>query len=258
MKIKPGILAILNESKLEDNILFLPKRELDRNTYLEVNKVLELLGGKWNRKAKGHIFSEDVEEMLNDVINYGEVTDHKKEYQFFPTPPEIVKQMIELAEIKKYDIVLEPSAGEGAIAYEIRKITDLVCVVELNPKMYEKIANDFWGHWNEDFLKFFSTGGYDKVVMNPPFSKQHDIDHIMRAFELLNKRCLGLDGDIIYEGGILVSVVSESAFFRSNKKSQDFRDWLQMNNAEIIDLEPGAFKSSGTMVKTRIIKIVKR
>jgi hypothetical protein len=54
-----------------------------------------------------------------------------------------------------------------------------------------------------------------------------------------------------------VSVVSESPFFRSNKKSIEFRAWLDENNAEIIDNDPGAFKESGTMVKTRIIKLVK-
>jgi hypothetical protein len=36
-----------------------------------------------------------------------------------------------------------------------------------------------------------------------------------------------------------------------------FREWLKDNNAEIFDLPSGAFKESGTMVKTRIIKVKK-
>jgi len=62
---------------------------------------------------------------------------------------------------------------------------------------------------------------------------------------------------VLKNGGIMVSVVSESPFFRSNKKSVDFRAFLEKNNAEIYELESGAFKESDTMVKTRIIKIVK-
>ena len=34
-------------------------QQLDRNDYVKVNKALEALGGKWNRKAKAHLFDED-------------------------------------------------------------------------------------------------------------------------------------------------------------------------------------------------------
>ena len=88
-------------------------------------------------------------------------------------------------------------------------------------------------------------GSYDRIIANPPFSKQQDIDHIMHMHSLLKP------------GGILVSVVSESPFFRINKKSVAFREFLEANNAEIIPLDTGAFKESGTMVKTRIIKMEK-
>jgi predicted RNA methylase len=245
MKIAVEVLEVLNNSKLENNILYLPPQQLDRKLYQSVNKVLELLGGKWDRKIKGHKFDSDVEELLNDAINFGEVVDHKKEYQFFPTPKNIVLQLIELAELNSSDCVLEPSAGEGAIADELNNFTKNVYVVELNPAMYERLAAKHQMSVNADFLQIEPNGLYDKVVMNPPFSKQQDIDHILHAFKCLKA------------GGILVSIVSESPFFRNNKKSIAFREWLSENNAEIIDLEPGAFKESGTMVKTRIIKVSK-
>ena len=73
MKIKEDVLQVLNESKLDNNILYLPPKQLERKLYTDVNKVLELLGGKWNRSLKGHKFEIDVEEMLNDAINFGEV-----------------------------------------------------------------------------------------------------------------------------------------------------------------------------------------
>lgn len=249
MKIKDEVLEVLNNSKLEENTLYLPV-QLERKLYQDVNKILELLGGKWNRKFKGHVFDIDVEELLNDAINFGEIVDHKKELQFYPTPKDLVNLLVDLSEIEGSEKILEPSAGNGAIVSGllnkgIRK--DLIDVVEID-KNKEK---DLWLLVPDgqvliyDFLETEITPIYDRVIMNPPFSGQQDIDHILQAYKFLK------------ENGILVSIVSESPFFRNNKKSVDFRLWLDNVNAEVIDLEPGAFKESGTMVKTRIIKVHK-
>jgi 16S rRNA G1207 methylase RsmC len=81
--------------------------------------------------------------------------------------------------------------------------------------------------------------------MNPPFTRQQDIDHVLHAWSLLN------------EGGILVSIVSESCFFRSNNKAIDFRTFLDEHQLQVLDLDSGDFRVSGTMVKTRIIVLKK-
>ncbi len=51
--------------------------------------------------------------------------------------------------------------------------------------------------------------------MNPPFSHQQDIDHVMKAYELLSPN------------SILVSVMSVSFKFRLNKKSEESREFLE-------------------------------
>ena len=48
--------------------------------------------------------------------------------------------------------------------------------------------------------------------------------------------------------------VSESPFFRTNKKSVAFREWLKKIDAEVIELLEGAFKERGTMARIWIIK----
>lgn len=246
MKIKENILNILRNCKVESNTVFLPSVQLDRKTYQDVNKCLESIGGKWNRKAKGHVFSEDPTELLDNLILTGEVTDIKKQFQFFPTPPELAQQMIELTEINPEHSILEPSAGQGAIADEIIKTVPgaKITLVELNEQNAQVLKNKDYLVNVCDFLQFFGPQ-FDRVIMNPPFTKQQDIDHILHAFELLKN------------GGILVSIVSESPFFRENKKSQQFREFLYLNNAEVIPNDEGVFKPSGTMVRTRIIKLVK-
>jgi hypothetical protein len=52
--------------------------------------------------------------------------------------------------------------------------------------------------------------------------------------------------------------MSVSPFGRENKKSVDFREWLNENNAETVDVPAGAFKESGTLIATKIIKIIKK
>ena len=78
MKINETTLNILAKCRTEGNVLFLPEGQLDRAVYNDVNKVLTALGGKWNRKEKGHVFDYDPEEALETAIMTGEVVDKKK------------------------------------------------------------------------------------------------------------------------------------------------------------------------------------
>ena len=255
MKIENDVLNVLGKSTVEGQILFLPPTQLERNLYVKVNKCLESIGGKWNRAKKGHVFelSVDVSDLLDEMINSGEYADKKKEFQFFETPEEVGKKIISLAEIETYMKILEPSFGKGAILNLIPEPNDIYGV-ELNKDNFEYVSKNAKIHYRHlveaDFLipqeyDRYIPENFDRIVMNPPFSKHQDIKHIFQAWDLLKP------------GGILVSVVSESPFFREDKISISFRNWLKENNAEDFELESGAFKKSGTMVKTRIIKVKK-
>lgn len=254
MKIDNDVMNVLIKSTCDKNYLYLPNIQLDRNLYVKVNKVLESIGGAWNRKSKAHVFDISIEvgDFLDDLINTGEYTDKKKEFQFFETPKELAKELVEWAEIEDYHVCLEPSGGWGRIVDEIRKKASFVNVVELNKENYDYLCNRYAGKlniWNKDFLQICDESDflqvYDRIIMNPPFSNGKDVKHVFQAWDLLAK------------DGILVSVVSESPFFRENKLSQAFRQWLEENNAEVQSLESGAFSESGTNVKTRIIKVIK-
>ena len=242
MKIDTEVLNVLDNCRIDGNILFLPDVQLERKLYEKVNKVLTCLGGIWNRGKKGHVFENDPSEMVEEAILTGEVTDSKKEFQFFETPKEIVKQMIELADLGPEDSVLEPSAGQGAIADCIG--LNPLTVIELNHKNAEVLRGNGYEVIEQDFLTFDTTETYSKVIMNPPFSRQQDIDHVLHAWECLKP------------GGILVSIMSEGTFFRQNKKSVVFRELLDEVGYSI-PLDEGAFKSSGTNVRTRIVVMTK-
>lgn len=247
MKINDSVLDILRASRIENNILYLPDQQLDRKTYEQVNKVIEMLGGKWNRKQKGHVFDVDPAEKLASVLNSEEATDWKKDYQFFPTPKNLAEHMCDLAEIDSNSFVLEPSCGRGDLADVIwARNPAMLYGVEINKDMDVYLKDKPYDTAVDvDFLSANIAGYWDRIVMNPPFHNFQDVDHIMEAYRVLA------------DDGILVSVVSESTFQRNTKKASEFRNWLNEHNAYIETIDAGAFKSSGTMVATRVIKIYK-
>lgn len=247
MKIDQNILKILSSCHVEENIIYLPADQLDRNTYTAVDKVLAFMGGKWNRKEKGHVFDYAPKDALDEVIATGEVSNHKKDMQFFPTPKVVAEHLCDLAEIDSASNCLEPSCGRGNIADAIweRKPNGLIGI-ELDPihKSYldQKPYPTMTG---VNFLTYEPDQLPDRIVMNPPFAKQQDIDHVYKAYSILAS------------GGIMVSVMSVSPFQNTDKKSHYFRLWLEGVGAEVEELPEGAFKESGTMVKTCIVKIRK-
>lgn len=251
-RIADNILSILGECRVEGNTLFLPDRQLDRPIYQAVNKVLVNIGGKWNRKAKGHVFTDgDPAELLNNVLMTGETVDPQKQYQFFPTSRAVAEQMCRMAELDSTCVVLEPSCGKGDLADVVFEAgVKALYGLELNRDMEHYLkGKPYTTMVGVDFLEFAKDGGIDhewnRIVMNPPFTKQQDIDHILAAY------------DILVPGGILVSVVSESPFFWANKKAVAFREFLDSHGTEMVRLDEGAFKESGTMVRTRLIKLEK-
>ena len=247
MKVNETVRDILAECRVEGNVLMLPDRQLDRKTYIDVNKVLESIGGKWNRKLKGHVFDNSPEETLEEIVLSGEYTDVKKDFQFFETPETLASKLCDMAEITPDCSVIEPSVGKGRIADEINKRNpkSLVCF-ELNNDMEMYLKDKDYEVRYGDFLEVDSDDiSADRIVMNPPFSKQQDIDHVYKAYDCLNP------------GGVLVSVMSMSHTFRSDKKSKLFREFLEQNESEVEFLPEGTFKESGTMIRTCVVKVRK-
>ena len=247
MKVNETVRDILAECRVEGNVLMLPDRQLDRKIYVEVNKVLEAMGGKWNRKVKGHVYDYSPESTLEEIVLSGEYTDTRKELQFFETPKELAVKLCDMAEITPECSVIEPSAGKGRISDEIHKRNpkNLVCF-EINNGMELYLNDKEYDVYYRNFLEVDSNEvSADRIVMNPPFSKHQDIEHVYKAYDCLNP------------GGILVSVMSTSHTFRTDKKSELFREFLKQSGAEVEILPEGSFKESGTMVNTCVVKIRK-
>jgi hypothetical protein len=171
----------------------------------------------------------------------------KKLPGFFPTPPTVIRRMLELAEIESQHSVLEPSCGKGDIVDAVRTQHPeaMLHAIEVNYTLSDVLSAK--GH-EVEFANFLEhQGEYDRIVMNPPFESGADIDHVRHAYSLL-KPC-----------GRLVSVMCEGPFFRADSKSIAFRDWIAELEAEVELLPDDAFQGAEvfreTDVRTRLILI---
>ncbi len=245
--------GIISRATIEGNILRLNEGQLDRKVYQDVAKAIELIGGKWKGgKTMGFVFNSDPTEKVALILNGEKIISTKKEYQYFETPVLLAHRMVEMAEIQAHDSVLEPSAGQGAIVHQIVRAqpTMVVDCFELMPENQEILKLNFANDINflgADFLAdgIPSTKKWDRIIANPPFSNNQDIDHVRKMFCLLAPK------------GILVSIMSPHWTFAAEKKCVEFREWFMKAKGAPVELDPGAFKESGTAIRTILVKITK-
>lgn len=223
-----------------------PTEELTDEEYNKFKPVIENLGGHWRQRVKGFVFPYDT------TIN------SQEDSQYFPTPSIIARDMaqllVEFIDCDNEITVLEPSAGRGNLAYELVALEPNYKMVviepdEINYSYLENLINDYkstilgYKSTFEEYYENNSDTRFDGVIMNPPFSNSRDINHIKMAFSLLKP------------GGTLVSIISENVLYYDNDENKEFVNWLNEHKAEIYNVPYGAFKSSGTMIDTRIIRI---
>ena len=84
-----------------------------------------------------------------------------------------------------------------------------------------------------DFLKLTPDPVYDRVVMNPPFDAELDIEHVQHAMGFLA------------EDGMLAAIMSAGTEYRETARARTFRNDMATLNAEWSDLPQGSFSEVG-------------
>jgi predicted RNA methylase len=257
--LSPAAIDVLTAMDVAGREARITSGRLDRALYLEVNAALEAIGGKWNRKAKAHLFDGDPADAIDQVAVDGAFTDKRRDLNQFMTPPELAVRVVSGALVRGAS-VLEPSAGEGALACEaLRQGAVAVVCLELDMKRVVALqANlaatqpagattktiDVWAGC--DFTRDPGDfGTFQRVVMNPPFARQQDIAHVTRAFRYLKP------------GGLLVAIMSAGVKFRGDKKTVAFRALVDQTSGTIEDLPEQSFRASGADVRTVLVTIEK-
>ncbi len=175
---------------------------------------------------------------------------------YFPTPPLLADQLVSMARIQPGNRILEPSAGTGNLIDAILRSTQDIQVAycELNCLLLDILREKYEGVDNVRFvgrdicdLDDNRVERFDRILMNPPFEIGEDAQHILHARRALLK-----------PGGILVSIISGGIISRTDRKGNAFRQFLRDENAEVLDLPVGSFKSSGTTVSAKIVQLEAR
>lgn len=204
----------------------------------------------WIKETNDPYYDDDLSILLRTFSNRKEVEANLKKRKleelistvrfakipgFFPTPDDIIDMMINRVYLDHSDTVLEPSAGIGSIADKAKAIAKRVNCIEQHHNLIQILKEK--GHTVEyegDFLKYFPQEEMPTVIlMNPPFEKLQDIEHVKHAYE-----CLAPNGR-------LCAIMSAGVKFRNDKLTKKFREWLDTEtNADIEDLPEGSFKKS--------------
>lgn len=254
--ISDDVVDILANMRIDGQVVLRYEEQLDRARYQQLNAVLEGLGGKWNRYLAGHVFPEGVvpRERIEAALLTGSYDDPRVG-DFFETPPLLADELVDRADLQPGHDVCEPSAGHGAIVRAMRQrelalrrcgsAPSVPCfathVGENNAERRRKLETMGCTVEYGDFLAVPVALRFDRVVMNPPFSGQQDIDHVLHAHRMLRP------------DGLLVAVMAAGIRFRQNRKAEGLRAVVQSVGGSIEDLPDGSFLSSGTGVRTVMV-----
>ncbi len=228
--------------------------------YAELDEILKRIGGKWDRRTGGHVFSFDPSEVIAAVAASQRMP-AKNPLDFFPTPRAIIDEIFKDGEINDHlrflaahteHRILEPSAGTGAfVKYLLEKFPGLkgrIDCVEPDPLKCAALRKLGAGEvYEAAFEQWTPSAVYGAIIMNPPFALPGDkkafATHITKAYGLLKE-----------ENSLLVAIAPTSFLYQ--EKFIDFRNLVAENGTFIVQAR-GEFKESGTMVETATVTLWK-
>lgn len=200
-----------NKFKYLPNTLEASTYDLDKAIKREIDNVMAAIGGvKTSRERAGtyYQFDYDPTSVIDEIVCSGCIPDHRS-HQFYPTPDRLARTAVEMAAEGAQAGMhwLEPSAGTGGLADFVPEDACLQCyeISPLHCKVLEAKGYSRAGRRAVaclDFLKLASEyrgGGYDRVIMNPPFSEGRWKAHTEAAAKVVKR------------GGVIVAILPASA-----------------------------------------------
>lgn len=250
MKVTEAHLEVLGSASPDGRYLYLTCGQLDTKLYRQVADLLETRGGVWTTSAQGFVFPEGVSawDAVVDITSREDVltaAERKKDTQFFPTPADVVEELLEAGRVARSHVILEPSAGTGAIAAMAAGRAAAVDCVEMDTDYAAAIQSAGYARRLTvgDFLALPAVAEYDRVLMNPPFTRGADAAHVLHA--------LGF----VKPGGRLVAVLPDGIQHRRDKRSRAVQEAVTQAHGFWEALPDGAFEESGTKIRTTIVVI---
>lgn len=176
---------------------------------------------------------------------------------YYATPEPLGLKMVEWADPKSGESMMEPSAGHGAIARWMPDYTRNTVVEpsrELQPKLQRNVSNA--NVVGDVFESLDLHNKFGNIVMNPPFGTggKTAIEHLAKAFRHLN------------DGGRIVAIIPNGQATQKRFDSWFYGDENGKTKAErdgvtngvlraTINLPAVTFERAGTKVGTKIVII---
>ena len=247
MKLTGDIRQALSGAVPDGTLLYLDDR-LPPGLYQRVDAALRAVGGRWDKGKRAHAFPGPAGQALEALRALEEVTteaEYKQATQFFATPPDVVDEIIGLAGLGPDHIVLEPSAGDGAVAAAAARLAAAVDCIELDSCRAALLEQA--GIYRQvrcgDFLAIALDRQYDRVLVNPPFTRGADVRHVRHALRLVKP------------SGRLIAVMPENVRTRHDKAATALRGLIDSYCGWFEEIEDRAFHRAGTDIKTVIAVI---
>jgi len=178
--------------------------------------------------------------------------DQRAGQDYFPTPEPIGFKMVEFADIRKGNHVLEPSAGHGAIGRFIPEDTTTK-LIEPSAELANRarLANNKATVIEDTFENHHVSNKYQAILMNPPYGSggKTAFEHLIKA------------AGHLAEGGRIVAILP-----RGGMADRRWEQFQELDSKEpggnvypiaTINLPSVTFERAGTGVNTRLVVLQK-
>lgn len=218
-----------------------PETKLSPKVWSRIRQFMASNDIDWSTQRQAFVTEEDPTALIQ-ALWMGKLRSRKQERQAFYTPADVAKQVVDVANVQGHT-VLEPSAGDGALAdaCRARGANSVICC-EIVPNEADKLIRKGYNTYVGDFMDAKFCVVYSRIVMNPPYTRDLYIMHVMHALTLLAR------------GGRLVAIVPGE---RPSERLADLLDSTRGVTWGTRPLRPGAFKSSGTAIRTCVLIVDK-
>ncbi|EOC0011599.1 DUF4942 domain-containing protein [Cronobacter turicensis] len=172
-----------------------------------VERIFFMIGGQPDSKRSGWFTFGFNPAVIFDYLFINGALPDQNTHQFYPTQGDIRDAVVGLAEISEGHALLEPSAGFGDLLEHVNKGAH-VTAVEVHPVAAATLRAKGYDSIQRDFLTIKQTelSHFDRVIMNPPFSGNRWMIHLLHAITFIKP------------GGKLVAILPASAKHVINNK----------------------------------------
>lgn len=227
--------------------------------FAEVDGILRRLarGARFDRREVMYFYDEDPRQALERLSGQAVIpmpsAAQDKELSYWATPAPLAAWLVAGLDLQPGMRVLEPSAGDGRLVRAVLDAQPGALVTALEPDLGRvavlgRLASETVRMHACRFEDFGGPGGFDAVVMNPPFTlpghRYAWAQHVALAWRFLRP------------GGRLAAIVPASLAFGRQRPIAAVKELIRAAGGSWRDAPDGAFRAVGTDIRTLIVPAI--